>query len=654
MNVHRIVRTAVILLAAVPWGQTGVRPGADQGPITPTAVLAGQAVDAVTGAPVPHTVIGLSQRTGAGPNTTPVMPKTQLIRILADDQGRFVIRDVPKGSFLLLATAPGYIVSNYGQSRATGPTRTIDLTGSEHLVDIRIPLWRHAVISGTVRDEVGEPVVGATVRVLRRMPNGPGGYVRYQPGTQTTTDDRGQYRLTALTPGQFLVTVPRTQITVPANVVDGFLQSVSSRDAGAGAELVDAMSSSSALPSAGDGLRVGDLLLQSSSAGRVLPVPPPAGGAIFVYPMTTYAGDSGSSAAISVGPGEERRGIDIQLKPAGAVRIDGRVVTGGAPAGNVSVRLVHATGEPIQNDNGFEAGATVTTADGSFTLLGIAPGSYRLKVLRTPRVTLPAGLAANPAIVAAYGADDSAVPTGGSAPLVGAQVTLTIGSDDVRDLVVDLRPGATVSGRLEFSGGVPTAQQMQSFAALISSEDGGLPGAPLQLARVSADGTFTATAPAPGRYMVTVLGPPAAGWQRAGLTVGGRPLAGLIDLSGEDVTDVVIPFTKEVATLAGTARRSDGAAMGTAEIVIFAADRTMWRSDPIDPYQPRIEQTPRGGAFTVTGLLPGDYLVAAIDEADVPELTDADFFERVSRVATRVTLTAGRTSTQSLIVQRLR
>src|SRR5262245_24979313 len=92
-----------------------------------TGVIAGQTIDAATGAPVANTLIGLSQRAASGPNTTPTAPNTQLVLVMADGQGRFVVRDVPKGAFLLLATAPGYIVSNYGQARATGPTHTLDV-----------------------------------------------------------------------------------------------------------------------------------------------------------------------------------------------------------------------------------------------------------------------------------------------------------------------------------------------------------------------------------------------------------------------------------------------------------------------------------------------------------------------------------------------
>ena len=614
-----------------------------------SAILAGQAVDAVTGAPVANTLIGLSQRAGSGPTTTPTAPNTQLVVVMADSQGRFVVRDVPKGSFLLLATAPGYIVSNYGQARAGGPTRTIDLTGGERLVALKIPLWRHGVISGAVTDEAGEPIVGATVRVLRRVANGPGGERRYMQGTETTTDDRGQYRLTALSPGQFLVSVPQTQVTVPASIVDTYRQSVSERGGGAGGQLVDVMSTASAVPSVGGGVRIDDWLLQSSGNGRQLTMPPPTPAGILAYPAAIHRAPGAGSVEIAVGPGEERKGVDISLRPVRAVRVSGRVTADGAPAGHVAIRLVAATGPAIQNQMGFESAATVTSADGSFTLLGVTPGQYVLKVLKTARLTLPPGLASNPAVSATYSPATAQAPAAAS-PVIGAQVPLTIGDVDVRDLEVALRPGATVKGAVVFTAKTPTPQQVQAMGVLLTSEDGGLPGAGLLLTRVSANGTFSITAPAPGRYLLTVLAPP-AGWRSAGITIGGRPLAAPLDLTADDVADVALTYTDELAELSGTVRRANGSAVTTAGLVVFPVDRRSWTIDPLQTRQPRIEQTAGGGVFRMPGLLPGEYLVAAIEDADIPELADPAFFEAVARFATRVTLAAGQASTQNLVVR---
>jgi hypothetical protein len=623
-----------------------------QQPPAGSAILAGQAVDAVTGAPVANTLIGLSQRTGSGPNTTPTAPNTQLVLVMADSQGRFVVRDVPKGSFLLLATAPGYIVSNHGQARAGGPTRTIDLTGGERLVDLKIQLWRHGVISGALTDEAGEPIVGATVRVLRRVANGPGGQRRYLQGTETTTDDRGQYRLTALSPGQFLVAVPQTQVTVPASIVDTYLQSVSERGGGAGGQLVDVMSTASAVPSVGGGVRIDDWLLQSSGNGRQLTMPPPTPVGVFVYPAVLRGLSTDASREIAVGPGEERKGVDISLRPVRAVRVSGRVTADGAPVGNVAIRLVAATGPILQNQMGFESATTVSGADGSFTLLGVTPGQYILKILRTARLTLPPGLASNPAVVAAYAPAAPAAPTPPTS-MAGAQVPLTIGNADIQDLDVAIRPGATLKGAVVFGAKTPTPQQLQAMGLLLTSEDGGLPGAGLLLSRLGANGTFMITAPAPGRYLLTTVVPP-AGWRSAGITIGGGPLASPLDLTGEDVADVTLTFTDELAELSGVARRANGGAVSTAGLVVFPVDRASWTTDPLNVRQPRIEQTAGGGVFRMPGLLPGEYFVAAIEDADIPELADPAFFEAVARFATRVTLAAGQSSTQNLVVRSVR
>jgi hypothetical protein len=623
----------------------------------PTAILAGQAVDAVTGAPVANTLIGLSQRARSGPNTTPTAPNTSLVTVMADSRGRFVIRDVPKGSFLLLATAPGYIVSNYGQARAGGPTRTIDLTGTERHVDLKIPLWRHGVISGEVVDESGEPVVGVVVRVLRRMPNGAGGEPRYIPGTATTTDDRGRYRLTALSPGRFLVTVPQTQVTVPASVVDAYLQAGASRAGGESrSELLDLMSSSSALPSAAGGVRIDDLLLQSSAGGRLMAIPPPASGGLLVYPTTIASSGSRDDPDIDVNAGDEHANVNLTLHPRRAYRISGIVTADGAPAAKVSVRLIRADWEPPLHQNGYEAAATVTAEDGTFTLLGVTPGKYVLKVLRTPRLALPPALAANPAITAAYTPEGADPPAGAAAksPIVGGQVPIVVGDADRTDLVVALRPGAAVKGRALFTGTAPTPQQMQKFGALLASDDGAVPGVGLQIFRLTASGEFAATAAAPGRYSITILGPPAAGWRFAGVELGGAPLTRALDLGGDDVTDLTVTFTDEVGEVAGRLTRPDGSPVTTAGIVVFPIDRRAWRQDPLNPRQPRLEQSQRGGAFSISSLLAGEYFVAALDDADMPDLPTPAFLAAVSRVATRVRVEPRGRHDLALTIRRLK
>ncbi len=67
------------------------------------------------------------------------------------------------------------------------------LDDNERVTDVVIRMWKHGVISGTVRDERGDPMVGVSVRVLRRATGG-----RLASVLQTQTDDRGAYRMAAL------------------------------------------------------------------------------------------------------------------------------------------------------------------------------------------------------------------------------------------------------------------------------------------------------------------------------------------------------------------------------------------------------------------------------------------------------------------------
>jgi len=49
----------------------------------------------------------------------------------------------------------------------------------------------------------------------------------------------------------------------------------------------------------------------------------------------------------------------------------------------------------------------------------------------------------------------------------------------------------------------------------------------------------------------------------------------------------------------------------------------------------------RTGAFTLAGLRPGDYLIAAVDDSEAGDLTDPVFIAAVAKLATPMTLAPG-------------
>ena len=115
-------------------------------------------------------------------------------RQATDGRGRFAFTEIPEGSYQVSASKFGYLDGGYGREFApTEPLRSVHVRKDEWVSNLRVVVWKPGSISGAVRDEAGEPVVGVFVRALARF--------RIQgrddlvAGPVTTTNDRGEYRL---------------------------------------------------------------------------------------------------------------------------------------------------------------------------------------------------------------------------------------------------------------------------------------------------------------------------------------------------------------------------------------------------------------------------------------------------------------------------
>jgi hypothetical protein len=151
----------------------GPGPGGGLNPIPQgTGLILGQAVDAGSNRPVPGALVTLNLR-AARP-----------IRALADGQGRFVFRDLPKGNFSLTATKPGYVDGAFGRMRPAGPQVAFELGEGERASNVAIALWKFAAITGFVQENWASHV-GWPVRVLRRRIVG--GQWKFRPGAQDMT-----------------------------------------------------------------------------------------------------------------------------------------------------------------------------------------------------------------------------------------------------------------------------------------------------------------------------------------------------------------------------------------------------------------------------------------------------------------------------------
>src|SRR5688572_28327842 len=199
-----------LLLVAFQVGQP-----AQPAPPPPTGLILGRVVDAASGRPVPGAIVALQNVSILMPGAPPPGPQP---RALTNANGQFVFRRLPKGSFGLTVTKPGYVEGAYGRRRPGGSQIPLEMADGERNGGVVIPIWRFAAVSGTVTDEAGEPVIGVEIRVFERRYVG--GTRRLVPGSAQFTDDRGVYRLGTLPPGDYVVAFVSREVTMPAEVAE--------------------------------------------------------------------------------------------------------------------------------------------------------------------------------------------------------------------------------------------------------------------------------------------------------------------------------------------------------------------------------------------------------------------------------------------------
>ena len=85
---------------------------------------------------------------------------------LTDELGRFYLKFLPDGDVTITAQKAGYLDGAYGKQRAGGDSIPLNVSIGVPDMFVRIPLFRPAVISGTVADESGERLAGVPVRAL--------------------------------------------------------------------------------------------------------------------------------------------------------------------------------------------------------------------------------------------------------------------------------------------------------------------------------------------------------------------------------------------------------------------------------------------------------------------------------------------------------
>jgi Carboxypeptidase regulatory-like domain len=126
--------------------------------------------------------------------------------VYADNDGRFQFAGVAPGRYTLSAWKSGYAIATYGARSFWEPAAVITLDAGHSADGFEIALAKGAAISGRVVDDAGEPLSDMQVSVGRAAPVN--GRVVFQAfGLPRGTDDRGEYRIGGLPPGNYVVSV---------------------------------------------------------------------------------------------------------------------------------------------------------------------------------------------------------------------------------------------------------------------------------------------------------------------------------------------------------------------------------------------------------------------------------------------------------------
>jgi hypothetical protein len=570
---------------------------------TGTGLIVGQVVDGSSGKAIPETIVQLVFAGGGLLQT----------RVMTDGDGRFFFADLPAGAFFLSATKPGYTRRT---AINTSPP-TFELADGERRSDARLELWKNGVITGTVVDDIGEPVVGVTVRAMRRVVSaGRTRYLTTNPIGQATTDDRGVFRMSALVPDEYVVFVPSTQTSIPIALVQSTARSAALQN-----EMFRAINEFSPLGNARN-QAFGDVVLMTPGS---IAVPPAAdaAGHLNVFQTTYYPATLNPSDAtpIALASGEERSGINLQLKSVRSVRLAGRLIGPGGSLLPTALRLTPVGTGTWTSEVGLETVTGMSENGGAFTLLGVPAGQYLLRVLSPRPSDLGGGMLAPPST-----ADQ---------PIHWAAQVVTVGDTDLTGVEVVLRPTVRVSGRLEFSGTKPPpASAGLARVRFQPVEAGSTWGGAVD---PDASHNFVAGLPG-GRYFVEVEAP--ADWYVKAVSDGrNEVLHSGVDVSGD--VNLVVTLSDRTTELSGAVRDAKGAPDLRAVVVVFPVD---WRARAdLGSRHRRFTSAPitRAGAYRIVDLFPDAYCVAALPVDAIFAWQDAKMLEALSRTATRVQLGEG-------------
>lgn len=628
-------------------------PGAPVG----TGVLNGVVTDGVTKAPISGVPVSLVSVRSTGA-LGPARP-----RQMTDARGRFLFVQLPAGNYTLTAAAPGYLDGGYRMSPGVTTAGRITLAEGQWFSEGDFSLWKPSSLSGDVRDERGEALVGIPVQLLQSVTIA--GRTRWAAGPVSYTDDLGAYRFGGLHSGAYLVHAPSVQISLPSGAAS--LYGFQTRSTSLGAPPGQGPTQQLRLLRPPDGTAIGTGLFATPSADD------PGS----VYPATYYPTAQSVTAAepVSLVFGDARSGINITMVPVPSVSVSGAVAGPPGAIAGIPVRLIAAGNEAL--GLGSETALTITDNDGRFTFAQVPSGDYTIMVSRAISSYRLSGLASGDILRGAANPfvnrmSNSQVPgvTGVSINTVATQgedvsgdLKVNVGNRALTGLVVSTAASVSVAGYFLWNNAETVPSQVAAAPSVrLEAIDGDISrgthfGGLVRIPEPRPSRLdFTIPNVKPGRYMlgdmIGAVGYRIVGAEHRGLDLFETPL----EVTGaEPVTGVIVKMSSDLNSVRGTVQTTSDLEPVDTIVVLFPQLITRQGQSMMAGLRLRIAPVSSKGAYELANLIPGDYLMVALPAADRGRAADVAFLTSLAGQATPISIaTVGNVTQELRVIKRPR
>jgi len=310
MSIPRAVCVLLVGAIVVAGEQASASPQTPGEKTSGACSVGGVVVKSTTGESIKRATVQLA----------PIGGGQQSYSTFTENNGRFIIHDIVPGRYMIFASGNGYFEESRQKNKDNTGTRNLDLTPGTNLRGLSFRLLPPGVITGTVYDDDGDPVIQAQVRALRVA--GSGAHRQVSEAGSGQTNDLGEYRIWGLQPGKYLVAATYQP------------------------------------PQNNPGQQTNEVFLPT------------------FHPSTP---DTSQASVVEVDPGVEASGIDVDIRQAHAVTVRGRVMVDGAVK---SLRGNYVSLTPRASpEGGFSFtnyGGPVQNDLGDFEIRGVPPGPYNL------------------------------------------------------------------------------------------------------------------------------------------------------------------------------------------------------------------------------------------------------------------------------------